>query len=363
MKLALEEKKAREKGPPKILDNTMRTTFKACPRKLYWWKIRGADYLVRPPYFSWGTAWHLIKGFWYNSQGCKAEPYSPQWKQDATYALLVGLNHWDNSGSQDTRDDTRANLQRLWKLYVQAYPSEPFRLVKGGAELGWLWPLPLKGGRASAYYLGGSMDGYVSWENFGMLCLEEKTTSIWLSDAFLLQWTFSSQITGYIWYLTQLLGSEAYGALVNMATKKEVKGTGTTSQFERKIETRTFEDLEAFEEDWRRDIEEIEKSWDRWHFPKTVDTINCTGGIGKSACLYKGFCLSGLPPSIIDPLSFPNIALRTEPWEPWHRSSAEIKRGTLKALPTKPLTLKPFKNDLALKLKQRDKTLWKENKR
>lgn len=320
----------RQIGPPKRYDNTMRTLFHQCQRKFYWWKIRQADYLIRPPYFAWGSAWHAIKGHWYGLPGSSAEAYSPEWKDAALEALTIGLAYWDNSGAVDAKLDTRENLIRLWRTYVVAYPNESWSLVKGGAELGWLWPLPTVGGRASSYFLGGSMDGYIEWKGFGQLCLEEKTTGIWLSDFFMMQWRFSSQITGYIWYLTQLLG-KVHGALVSMATKQVAKAT--TPQFAKQIETRTEDDLLEFERDWRRDIEEIEKSWDRWHFPKTTDTINCTGGIGKSACPYKGLCLCGLPPHLVDPLAFPNLTLREEKWEPWKRSPGEIKRGKLSSLP------------------------------
>jgi hypothetical protein len=119
-----------------------------------------------------------------------------------------------------------------------------------------------------------------------------------------------------------------------MATKQHVKGTGTTPQFSSQIETRNEDELREFENDWRRDIEDIERSWDRWHFPKTTDTINCTGGIGKSACPYKGLCLCGLPPYLVDPLAFPNLALKREKWEPWKRSSGKAKQGKPFALPS-----------------------------
>lgn len=337
----LTERELRLKGPPRTFDNTLRTTNKQCPRKFYWWKIRRVDYLIKPIYFTWGTCWHEIKGYWYTSEGIKAEPFSPEWKQDATRALLVGFNTWDNAGCQETADrplDTRINLQDLWKAWLRTYPVLPWTIIKGGAEMGWRWPLPLKGGQASQYFLGGSMDGYIYWEDFGQLVLEEKTTGMWLSDFWILQWAFSSQITGYIWYLNQLLGTEGtYGALLNMATKAIPKAgfLGKTNQFETKMETRTEEALKEFETDWRRDIEDIERSYDKWHFPKTTDTINCTGGIGKVACPYKGICLSGVPKGLVDPLAFPNLTYRDDEWEPWKRTGGQRARGLSQFLPVR----------------------------
>lgn len=332
----LSERELRAAGPPKIFDNTMRVMFKQCTRKFYWWKIRKVDYLIRPPYFAWGSAWHEIKGAWITSDGIKLEPMSEGWKADATKALLIGLNFWDNSGAQDTDLDTRANLIRLWKVSLATYPKEEYTVIKGGAEVGWLWPLPLRGGQASEYFLGGSMDGVVYWEGFGYLPLEIKTTGMWISDWYLLQWSFSSQVTGYIWYVQQLLGTEqVYGAYLDIATKQDVAAAKapTTPQFSRPMQTRSEDDLKEFENDWRYDIELVERAYDKWHFPKTTDTVNCTGGIGKSRCPYAGMCLSGIKKGLIDPLSFPNITYRDEQWRPWERSPAQRKRQQLTAFP------------------------------
>lgn len=318
----IEETALRQAGPPLRYDNTLRMMFHQCQRKFYWWKIRQVDQTLRPGYFSFGSAWHEIKGSWYTflSANPTVVPGSDEWRFGALSALQHGLDFWDNSGAIDNKLDSRTNLTRMWQAYVKDQPTEPFRLVKGGAELGWLWPLPNAGGSASRYYLGGSMDGYVEWPGYGLMPNEEKTTSIWLSDFYIMQWRFSSQITGYIWYLSNLLGTErVHGAVISMATKQTAKAA--TPQFARTIETRTEADFLEFERDWRRDIESIERSYDRWHFPKTTDTINCTGGIGKSSCPYRGMCLSGMPPSLLSPQSFPNLCLRTEEWQPWLRQN------------------------------------------
>lgn len=367
----ISERELRTKGPPKIFDNTLRTTFKQCNRKFYWWKVRKVDYLVRPPYFAWGTAWHEMKGYWITSAGFKAEPYSPQWKKDATIALLVGLNSWDNSGATDVKLDTRVNLQRLWKVSLATYNTEPYEVIKGGAEVGWLWPLPLKGGQASSYFLGGSMDGVINWEGYGYMPLEIKTTGIWLSDKYLLQWNFSSQITGYIWYVQQLLGTEkVYGAYLDIATKQDVAAAKapTTPQFSRPLQTRSDDDLKEFENDWRMDIELIERAYDKWHFPKTTDIVNCTGGIGKSRCLYAGLCLSGIRKGLVDPLAFPGLTYRDEQWRPWERSPAQRKRQQLTALPFRnaptPISerskTKDINKELLQKLSWRNKMFFKE---
>jgi hypothetical protein len=300
----------RDLGPPDKYDNTMRTTYKQCPRKFYWWRRR-YDYLLRPGYFSFGSAWGKIKQTWYESKGISEDMGTDIWVRDIYAALAEGQKFWDESGSiDDKKGNTRHNLELLWAAYLKMYPTEPFRLVPGGAEVGWLWLLP-----GTDWFLGGSFDAYIDWHPYGTLPLEEKTAGIWLSDFYLRQWSFSSQITQYIWYSTQLLGS-VFGCLINIACKLTAK-SGETPKFARPLQTRTKDELKEFERDWKQDIEDIHRSWDKWHFPKTTDTVNCTGGIGKAPCLYQGLCLCGIPQKLVDPLAFPNIILNKEPWAPW----------------------------------------------
>jgi len=325
--------------PPTIFDNTIRTTSNGCMRKFMWWWL-GYDYTLRPSYFTFGSAWGMIKEAWYSNLPVRTmEPYSKEWWLEAAKAMQVGLDFWHSEGAHDDqKGNTKANLISLWKLYLKEYPREPFTMIGESGEVGWTYPLGTLsyGGTVDAeIYLGGAFDGYVEWPGYGILVAEEKTAGIWLGDNYIRQWSFSSQITQYDWYLKKLVpGDEAFGVLVNMVCKQipvKVKSWlaegavgsappgGTTPQFARTLQTRSELDLLEFETDWWRDIENIYRSWDRNHFPKTVDTILCTGGIGKSPCLYQGLCLCGLSINDTDPLAFPNITRRDETWEPWLR--------------------------------------------
>jgi len=324
-------------NPPTIYDNTIRTSFKGCNRKFMWWWL-GYDYSLRPSYFTFGSAWGMIKESWYSNPLVREmESYSPEWWQEAARALKIGLDFWATEGAiDDQKGNTRSNLTNLWKLYLKEYPTEPFVMVGESGEVGWTYPLgsfSFGGDVSSEIYLGGAFDGYVEWPGYGTLVAEEKTAGIWLGDNYIRQWSFSSQITQYDWYLKKL-SEDAFGVLVNMVCKQipvavkswleagapgSVPAAGKTPQFARTLQERSEEDLVEFEVDWWRDIEDIYRSWDRNHFPKTTDTILCTGGIGKSPCLYQGLCLSGLRIEDTDPTAFPNITRRTDEWTPWMR--------------------------------------------
>ncbi len=305
--------------PPTILDNTMRVQLSDCPRLFYWF-LRGYDYKLRPSFFSFGSAWHAILAKWYTLHSEEELiPGTDRWLQVASLAEIEGLTLWDNSGSEDIRNDSRNQLSKLWQKYILEFPTEHWTQV--APEQGWIYPLPPSPSWLSGkeYFLAGSIDGYLRWENYGTLVREDKTTGMWLSDNYIGQWRFSTQVTGYIWYATQLRG-EATNCLVNMACKQIPKTTGgKTEQFSRKLESRSEEQLDGFITDLFFDIELLEKCWERWIFPKSTNPINCSGGVGRSPCLFRPVCSVDAAPEYINPLDFPFIGERKEKWEPWKR--------------------------------------------
>ena len=308
----------KEAGFPDVWDNTMRVLARTCSRKLYWF-LRGFDYSSKPVYFTWGSAWHEIMASWYTIQ--KKGVLLGEEELARKCAIETGLRYWDSQGGVDVNDNKRESLRSIGEAFFENYPDDPFKLVTGGAEAGWMWPL-----QDSPYFYAGSMDGYIEWDDFGLLVHEHKTSGGYLNDAAIRQWNFASQITGSIWYLTQLHGPKAYGCLVQMATKKVPgpRSNWTTPRFARSIEKRTPAQLKEFEEDVLFDLEDFKTKWSRWHFPKTCDHTNCSGGIGKSPCLFSSFCFhSDVHFTEINPLDYTGIAMRTESWEPWNRSGEQ----------------------------------------
>lgn len=304
----------RAAGPPTKFDNTLGSTFEECTRKFYWWN-RGYTYPTRPSYFSWGSAWGIMQGIWHSSPGPHSSPSSKEFVENLIYAKAEGKRFWQESGSvEKPPNDTLDNLLALFDAYVETYQNEPFEIVPGGAEKGWLWPLS-----GTPYMLGGSIDQYIQWEPFGTLVKEDKTVGGYLTDGYIRQWAFANQVTGYIWYLTQLHGEECFGCLVNMASKtpRGPKSTAKTPRFARSLEKRTEADFAEFEAAWLYRIHRIEDMWERWLWPKTTNQLCCTGGIGKSPCLYQPLCLSQIPFVELDPLQFPGIVLDPKPWAPW----------------------------------------------
>jgi len=301
-------------GPPKILDNTMRTDWRLCPRRFYW-NSRGYTYKGKPIYFTSGSAWHLFIERYYTYL-----PSEPQ-----ALAAIAAIHeaktfYRDNSigDIEVPKTDAWENLEQLMRLYAETYPAESWILLSG--ETGWLWPI-----HPELMY-GGSLDGYIEWPGYGILAIENKTVGMYLNESYVNQWSFAPQITGILWGLEGLLGKQPFGCLMNLASKqpRSPKSKATTPQFTRRLEKRTSVQLKEFTNEVIRDHNDLKKEWERWVWPRTVNPIECAGGIGRKRCLYADLCLTPLPFTEIDPLTTANhIALRDKPWEPWKRKGGQ----------------------------------------
>ena len=306
------DKELRSGGPPSTYDWTMRSTFRSCPRKLYFF-LRGLDYANTPPYFTFGKAWQATLDQWYDPQ------VGEDWLPDSIVqhylrALEGGRKVWAEDGVEGFTPNDCATMELLFQHYVSTYPLEPFKVI--GTEKGWEWPF-----RDTPYYLGGSLDGYIEWSPYGVLVMENKTTGLYLGDQFLKQWNFSGQVTQYTWYLVQLMGEEIFGCLMNMASKRIPKTKAPTNLFARDLQKRSPFQLEEFEQGVLLDIQDIEREWDRWAWPKTLNPIECVGGIGRAPCLFQPLCLTEAHPWELDPSTWARegITSRDGDWCPWKR--------------------------------------------
>jgi len=318
------DEEMRKERFPQTWDNTMGT--QGCPRKFYWF-WRGIDYKVRPAYFTFGQAWQEGIEAWYVYQDLRFEA--------RTQAMLTAIyDCWNNSGSIESGVNTIDNLTHLAMWYAVEYDRELWNPVLLGDKMELGFKFPLSG---TDCVLAGALDGYIQWEGYGALILENKTTGTYLNDNYINGWDFSSQVTQYIWALNQILGDEeVFGCLMNMASKRITQKAKTAWSthgmvpdgiFGRSLQKRDEFQLEKFEEQWRWVIREYQRYWDNWFWPMTKDHIQCVGGIGKSPCLYKPLCLQPQEPwEIEDPLSVSHdFAPRKNVWTPWDRGEKEKK--------------------------------------
>lgn len=305
----LSDKEMREQGPPSTYDWTMLSN--PCWRKFYWF-WRGLDYASTPAYFIFGQVWQIMLDHWYSPQ--VTIDWSPdQIKEHVERAIEAGRTAWTESGCLGYKNDTMENAEALFRLYTDAYTIEPYRVI--GVEKGWVWPLT-----GTPHMLGGSLDTYIEWDYLGYLIQENKTSGVYLGDNYIGQWKHSGQVSIYIWYLTQLKGEEVHGALMNMACKRIPKTKASDGQFARDLQTRSSFQLDQFiEEQVLLKIQDFEREWDRWVWPRTGYQVDCAGGIGKAPCLYRPLCLLEAPLEDIDPTRYEGYSWRPEQWAPWER--------------------------------------------
>ena len=312
----------KELAPPKEFDNTMLTTAGGCMREFILF-YAGLEQKEEPSYFAFGRVWQETLEVWYTTSG------------DVVERLGAALSYidkaWSDAGVVESGVNTAENLRFLITFYAVEYENEAWEVLalKGKMELGFSFPL-----EGTEWNLTGALDGYIKWKPYGMLLLENKTAGIYLSDQYMSQWGFSSQVTQYYWGLTQLLGEPPFGALLNCAGKRisdkakgEFKKSGIIPDgvFMRNLEKRSEFKVREFEQHTRVGIENIMREWDRGLWPKTKDALRCVGGIGKSPCPFRRLCLADADPWELEEgsLLMGDLKWRRGVWEPWKRGGAE----------------------------------------
>lgn len=323
----LTDKEMRESPFPLDWDNTMLSLPSpggGCSRKFYWF-WRGADYRFTPSYFTYGKAYQEALSTWYSVKGKPSDRY--------VAALNMAQKTWaDDGGGEGQGVNSLDKLLWLITFYIADYPKETWEVItyQDQVELGFVYPL-----LNTPYRLAGAIDGYLNWNPHGILNLENKTVGTYLNEKINQWWRFSTQITQYQWGLWKIAGKLPFGSLMNVGSKmavtdkaiKEFQTTGhpPTNTFSRTLEKRTPYELEEFEKDCLRIIEDMEREWERWEWPKTRSYLECTGGYGRTACPYRRLCSLPIPFADLDEDTILGTELkwREEPWRPWERGGKE----------------------------------------
>jgi len=306
----------REEGPPDTFDNTMLASECNCPRKLYWF-LRRYDAGIRPPYFTFGTAWGVGLNVWHGNPDLKHEVRLFK-------TIMAAKKVWDDDGAQprDKKDiNNWPNLELMLEQYTERYSEEePWNQVQ--PEVGFRHPI-----KGTLMYYGGAIDDYIDWPGQGPLNREDKTTGEYVntqpSDTYMAQWDYSSQVYGYQWLLMQILGEAPWGCLMNVASKKNRKAGSEDLRFARALVRFDEYQLDMFMKETIILADRIRRRWDTdgWAWPRLGfrDPRVCVGGLGKSACAYRYLCRLPINPEEVE-IDLLKFGLRErEKWEPWKR--------------------------------------------
>ena len=304
-------------GPPDSYDNTMLSNGCKCPRNYYWF-MRRLDTRFQPPYFAWGKAWGAGINRWHELEG-KEEDVNKRLAE----AILAAEVEWQKDPPLENGANTWENLEGLLVHYAEVYgPDEPWHMTYGKGEIGFKLPIP-----GTLVNYAGAIDAPITWPSYGHMIREDKTTTSYVNtsgvDPEISQWEYASQPTGYIWALGQVVGEEIFGCYMNIVSKRKRKDP--SDQFARVLVKRTPWELAQFMKDTVLLIDDIRCWYDRWDFPMygKRDPINCVGGKGRTACIYRRLCqVEAEPwenPELFDAILNSGEFVWGEPWKPWER--------------------------------------------
>ena len=187
---------------PRVIDNTMRSDFVACPKKFWWRYCRnlGAESI--------NVHLHAGGAFARAMEVTRREFYSSNCNSEAAIArgLAALLKYW---GTYEPLIDTPKTLDRMagaLEYYFSVYPLELDGIKpvigKDGApavEFNFILPLDIKHPQTGDPILySGRFDMLGQRETGGMFVVDEKTTTQ-LGNSWLAKWRLRSQFTGYCW--------------------------------------------------------------------------------------------------------------------------------------------------------------------
>ena len=311
----MKDTELREGGPPDTFDNTLITNYLKCPRAEYWF-LRGLDFKRTPSYFTWGRAWGATLNCWHLQEN-QDKPLEVR----KTLALLAGRQIWDQDEVEifESRpNDTWENLTATFEFYTEAYGErEPWKQLK--PEVGFRFPIP-----GTFLYYAGAIDSYVEWSPYGTMAREDKSTGAYVTPGYMAQWHSTSQPTGYLWALHQIV-EKPFGILMNVSSKRPRKES--LLRFSRELVTRSEWRIAEFIKDTVQIADLIRSEWDNWTWPKWGERnpYSCVGGPGISPCLYKSLCLQEEEPwNLEEKYNFEDqFSWRKSKWQPWKRSGDE----------------------------------------
>ena len=278
-------------GPPEVFDNTMLGTWATCPRRFFFFHA-GLRSRGTPLYFTYGRAIGMALNIWHQEKG--QESFPGEMRQMLGIGAIRKVYEEEQPGAEGPGPVDNINglkaCENTFVLYTTIYAGrDPWQTIKG--EIGFQIPVP-----HTSFSYAGAMDAYIEWEPHGMLVREDKSTGAWIGPSYLNQFRQSTQVTGYYWALRETLGEEPFGVLVNAIGKRKRKEP--EEQFSRWLEKRDEGYLELFLRETVLMVDDIRREWDRWQFPKYGErnSMNCSGGMGRSECPYRQLCLLPVPP-------------------------------------------------------------------
>ena len=271
---------------PRVIDNSMRSAFVACPHDFF---LRYIEGWKRP-----GTSAHLNFGAAF-AAGLEATRIAFYERGESSPSAVAAgqsaaQNIWDASAnSHDTK--TLERCLGAISAYFRQYPPErdhlrPLRLTDGtyGIEFSGALPLPVSHPDTGEPLLySGRFDMLAQMH--GQIYVEDDKTTSMLGASWSRQWRLRAQFTGYCW-LAQEYGYSPQGVVVRgISILKNGYGHAEV------IEQRPQHMIREWHAQLLRDITRMRACYDSGDWDKSLDAA-CTAYGG---CTFQDVCLSHQP--------------------------------------------------------------------
>lgn len=294
---------------PKVLDNTMVSAYKACPRKFFreyleHWKPKSPSVHLHA-----GGAY--AKGLEVARKGYYEKGLSPD------DAIAEGLGALLTAyGSFECPPDSAKSAERTagaFEYYFTQYPFEtdaatPHILPSGSRAIEFSFAEPIEvahpeSGDPLIYC--GRMDGLMDYSG-GLFGLDDKTTSQ-LGASWAKQWDLRAQFTGYCWGASRA-GLPLQGFLIRGVSILKAK-----YDTQQALTYRPQWMLDEWYESLIDTVQQMVVDWDREYFrPDLSESCASYGG-----CMFRQPCLS------VDPQPWLETSFTKRVWNPLTRKEEE----------------------------------------
>jgi len=263
-----------------FIDNSTLETFTTCPRAAFYQLGLKRTISRKKAALGFGGAVHKILEQRY------LRGTNPLLGEDPKLCLQAGLDILKDSAIDPEDFRTPDYLIEVWDKYQAKYPVETFEVVDGFVEKEFAIPLGVvyAGSLEVPVVWTGRIDAIIGDRDLYRV-LDHKTTTM-MGPSYFEEFNISSQMMGYTWAASHLLGREINGVLINAIALRKPTKTGKGIEFERMHVYITPENLVEWRNNTLYVIGDLLRYWAQNYFP--MHTKQCVGKYGR--CQYYDVC-------------------------------------------------------------------------
>lgn len=254
---------------PRVIDNSMRTTFVSCPQKFNlnymqnWVPGRTNEHLQAGAAFAHGLE---VTRFAYFDHGkTQSEAVELGWR-----AIVEDYGRYDAEHPNNAGYDTHKTCERMagaLLYYFDVWPFESDFLIpvrigdRLGVEVSFTLPIDLphpQTGEPLLYY--GRFDMLAQHRQSGEFYMDDEKTASQLGNSWVKQWRLASQFTGYAWAMREMGYPVTSGIIRGISILKTGYNHGQA------LVQRPKFLIERWYEQLLRDIKKMIECWDTGYF-------------------------------------------------------------------------------------------------